>query len=119
MGVSLSKNKIGISLPHNHFFYTSQSFLYHLHIGAILYSFPASCYPTEPASAADWADMVDGLQKAALESRLGIPIIQMCDSVHGHGNVFGTTVFPHNIGLGATRQVLLYILQLMDARIII
>ncbi|KAK4582537.1 hypothetical protein RGQ29_025651 [Quercus rubra] len=82
----------------------SPSTIKDLSIGAILYSFPASCYPTEPASAADWADMVDGLQKAALESRLGIPIIQMCDSVHGHGNVFGTTVFPHNIGLGATRD---------------
>ncbi|KAL4606147.1 hypothetical protein ACB092_09G081400 [Castanea dentata] len=73
-------------------------------IGAILYSFPASCYPTEPASAINWADMVDSLQKAALESRLGIPIIQMCDSVHGHGNVFGATIFPHNVGLGATRD---------------
>ncbi|KAF3961348.1 hypothetical protein CMV_014026 [Castanea mollissima] len=82
----------------------SPSTIKDLSIGAILYSFPASCYPTEPASATDWADMVDSLQKAALESHLGFPIIQMCDSIHGHGNVFGATVFPHNIGLGATRQ---------------
>ncbi|XP_065628060.1 uncharacterized protein LOC112018089 isoform X1 [Quercus suber] len=82
----------------------SPSTIKDLSIGAILYSCPASCYPTEPASAINWADMVDSLQKAALEARLGIPIIQMCDSVHGHGNVFGATIFPHNVGLGATRD---------------
>ena len=37
-------------------------------------------------------------------TRLGIPIIYGIDAVHGHGNVFGATVFPHNIGLGATRD---------------
>ena len=51
-----------------------------------------------------WADMVDGYQRAALSSRLGIPILYGVDAVHGHGNVHGATVFPHNIGLGATRN---------------
>ena len=51
-----------------------------------------------------WADMVDGFQRAALASRLHIPIIYGVDSVHGHGNLYGATVFPHNIGLGATRD---------------
>ena len=37
-------------------------------------------------------------------SRLHIPIIYGVDSVHGHGNLYGATVFPHNIGLGATRD---------------
>lgn len=50
-----------------------------------------------------WADMVDGYQQPALSSRLGIPMIYGTDAVHGHNNVFGSTVFPHNIGLGATR----------------
>jgi beta-glucosidase len=53
---------------------------------------------------AGWADMVDGLQSAALETRLGIPLLYGVDSVHGHGNLLGATVFPHNIGLGATRD---------------
>ena len=53
---------------------------------------------------AGWADMVDGLQSAALETRLGIPLLYGVDSVHGHGNLLGATVFPHNIGLGATRN---------------
>ncbi len=51
-----------------------------------------------------WADMVDGYQEAALETRLGIPLLYGVDSVHGHGNLRGATVFPHNIGLGATRD---------------
>ncbi len=51
-----------------------------------------------------WADMVDTFQQAALDTRLGIPILYGVDSVHGHGNLNGATVFPHNIGLGATRD---------------
>src|SRR4051794_37182449 len=51
-----------------------------------------------------WADMVDRYQRAALSTRLGIPLIYGVDSVHGHGNLQGATVFPHNIGLGASRD---------------
>jgi beta-glucosidase len=51
-----------------------------------------------------WADMVDRYQEAALDTPLGIPLIYGVDSVHGHGNLQGATVFPHNIGLGATRD---------------
>lgn len=52
----------------------------------------------------NWADMVSGFQKAALETRLRIPLIYGVDAVHGHSNVVGATIFPHNIGLGATRD---------------
>jgi beta-glucosidase len=51
-----------------------------------------------------WADMVDRFQRAALATRLHIPLIYGIDSVHGDGNMYGATVFPHNIGLGATRD---------------
>jgi beta-glucosidase len=51
-----------------------------------------------------WADMVDRFQRAALATRLHIPILYGIDSVHGDGNMLGATVFPHNIGLGATRD---------------
>ncbi len=57
-----------------------------------------------PNNAEAWADMVDRFQRAALRTRLGIPIVYGVDSVHGHGNLLGATVFPHNIGLGATRD---------------
>ncbi|XP_073150568.1 uncharacterized protein [Henckelia pumila] len=60
--------------------------------------------PFDNAASADWADMIDGFQKAALESRLAIPIIYGTDAVHGNNNVYGATIFPHNIGLGATRD---------------
>jgi beta-glucosidase len=51
-----------------------------------------------------WANMVDRFQRAALRTRLGIPLLYGVDSVHGHGNLLGATVFPHNIGLGAARD---------------
>jgi beta-glucosidase len=57
-----------------------------------------------PNTAETWADMVDRFQRAALDTRLGIPLLYGVDSVHGHGNLLGATVFPHNIGLGATRD---------------
>ncbi|MBS3785058.1 MAG: glycoside hydrolase family 3 C-terminal domain-containing protein, partial [Anaerolineae bacterium] len=57
-------------------------------------------YP-ETNTAKAWADMVDGFQEYALASRLGIPLIYGVDAVHGHNNVYGAVIFPHNIGLGA------------------
>ena len=51
-----------------------------------------------------WADMVDAYQEKALATRLKIPLLYGIDSVHGHGNLVGATVFPHNIGMGATRN---------------
>ncbi|MDT0183872.1 glycoside hydrolase family 3 protein [Microbacterium sp. ARD31] len=57
-----------------------------------------------PNTPEQWADMVDRFQRAALDTRLGIPLIYGVDSVHGHANLMGATVFPHNIGLGATRD---------------
>jgi len=63
----------------------------------------AGSWPFEDAKSSDWADMIDGFQRSALASRLGIPIIYGTDAVHGNNNVYGATVFPHNIGLGATR----------------
>lgn len=51
-----------------------------------------------------WADMYDSFQNYALKTRLKIPIIYGIDAVHGNNNVYGATIFPHNIGLGATRN---------------
>ncbi|MBC6460474.1 glycoside hydrolase family 3 N-terminal domain-containing protein [Actinomadura sp. HBU206391] len=50
-----------------------------------------------------WAEMVNYVQKYAIEhSRLRIPIIYGVDAVHGHNNVSGATIFPHQIGLGSS-----------------
>lgn len=61
--------------------------------------------PAPRASAETWIDMVNDFQKGALSTRLAIPMIYGIDAVHGHSPVSGATVFPHNIGLGATRQI--------------
>ncbi|XP_072979628.1 uncharacterized protein [Typha angustifolia] len=60
--------------------------------------------PSPQASVEDWVNMVNGLQKGALSTRLGIPMIYGIDAVHGHNTVYKATVFPHNVGLGATRD---------------
>src|SRR4051812_49272335 len=70
-------------------------------LGSVLSGGGSVPTPNTPGA---WADMVDRYQQAALDTRLGIPLIYGVDSVHGHGNLQGATVFPHNIGLGATRD---------------
>ncbi|GJM96618.1 hypothetical protein PR202_ga13477 [Eleusine coracana subsp. coracana] len=60
--------------------------------------------PRKQASAAEWQDMINEFQKACLSTRLGIPMIYGIDAVHGHNNVYGATIFPHNVALGATRD---------------
>ncbi|HEX3145652.1 MAG TPA: glycoside hydrolase family 3 N-terminal domain-containing protein, partial [Pyrinomonadaceae bacterium] len=51
-----------------------------------------------------WTDLYDGFQRQALKTRLAIPILFGVDAVHGHNNVLNAVVFPHNIGLGCTRN---------------
>ena len=70
-------------------------------LGSVLSGGGSALTPNTPAS---WADMYDGFQNAALATPLGIPLIYGVDAVHGHNNVVGATIFPHNIGLGATRD---------------
>jgi beta-glucosidase len=57
-----------------------------------------------PNTAQSWADMYDNFQRIALSTPLGIPMIYGVDAVHGDNNVYGSTIFPHNIGLGASRD---------------
>lgn len=58
-------------------------------------------YPSGNNTVAGWTDMVHGYQDAALATRLAIPVLYGVDAVHGHANVAGAVVFPHNVGLGA------------------
>ncbi|KAG5629199.1 hypothetical protein H5410_000916 [Solanum commersonii] len=60
--------------------------------------------PKPNATAEDWVNMVNDFQKGSLSTRLGIPMIYGIDAVHGHNNVYKATIFPHNVGLGVTRQ---------------
>ncbi|HST85568.1 MAG TPA: glycoside hydrolase family 3 protein [Kineosporiaceae bacterium] len=72
-----------------------------LNLGSVLSGGGSVPTPNTPTG---WADMVDRYQSYALQTRLKIPMIYGVDAVHGHGNVYGATIFPHNVGLGATRD---------------
>lgn len=51
-----------------------------------------------------WAEMIHAFQDEALATRLGIPLIYGVDAVHGHGNLYGATIIPQEIGLGAAND---------------
>ncbi|MGD1992048.1 MAG: glycoside hydrolase family 3 protein [Anaerolineae bacterium] len=70
-------------------------------LGSMLSGGGGSPRPNNPAS---WAEMVNGYQEYALQTRLGIPLIYGVDAVHGHNNVYGAVIFPHNVGLGAANN---------------
>jgi len=73
-------------------------------LGSVLSGADSLPKPNEPAT---WVAMYDGYQSQALSTRLGIPILYGVDAVHGHGAVKGATIFPHNIGMGCTRDAAL------------
>lgn len=67
-------------------------------------SFPGE---NKHAKVEDWLALADGFYNASMNSengRVAIPIFWGTDAVHGHNNIIGATLFPHNIGLGATRN---------------
>lgn len=72
------------------------------HLGSLLSS--NSSDPDDGNSLKAWSDMYEKWQKRALRTRLGIPLLYGIDAVHGHNNVLGAVIFPHNIGLGCTRD---------------
>ncbi len=55
----------------------------------------------------DWAGLYESCQRQTSATRLGIPLLYGIDAVHGHNNVAGAVIFPHNIGLGCTRDPVL------------
>jgi len=69
-------------------------------IGSVLSGGNSSGY----YSLADWTGLAKRYEVEAVKTRLGIPLIFGVDSVHGFGHVNGATIFPQNIGLGATRD---------------
>jgi beta-glucosidase len=72
-----------------------------LALGSVLSGGGGNPTPNNPQT---WRSMVEAFQEEALDSRLGIPLLYGSDGVHGHNNVVGATIFPHNIGLGCTRD---------------
>lgn len=72
-----------------------------LRLGSVLSGGGSAPEPNTPEA---WADMVDAYQQVAIRTLLGIPVLYGVDAVHGHNTLEGATIFPHNIGLGATRD---------------
>jgi len=76
-------------------------------LGSILAGGNSGPYGNERATAADWHRLVDEFRAASRkprESGIAVPILFGVDAVHGHNNIPGATVFPHNIGLGAAHD---------------
>ena len=77
------------------------------YIGSVLNgggSWPAM---NKHAKVEDWVKLADAYYDASLstDAKIPVPVIWGTDAVHGHSNVYGATIFPHNIGLGAARDV--------------
>jgi len=60
--------------------------------------------PAEGNSLEAWTDLYDRVQEEAMKTRLAIPVLYGIDAVHGHSNVEGAVMFPHNIALGCSRD---------------
>jgi len=58
------------------------------------------------SSVADWVKLSDAFYRASMatDMKVKVPVIWGTDAVHGHNNVYGATLFPHNIGLGAAHD---------------
>lgn len=92
--------KVGQMTQVDRRFLSSESDVATYFLGSLL-SGGGSC--PSPNTPLEWAKMYNRYQKYAVEhTRLGIPILYGIDAVHGHNNVVGAVVFPHNIGMGAT-----------------
>ncbi|MFJ3308082.1 glycoside hydrolase family 3 protein [Streptomyces sp. NPDC086549] len=70
-------------------------------LGSLLSGGGSTPTPNTPEA---WAKMIDGFQLRAQATRFQIPLIYGVDAVHGHNNLAGATIMPHNIGIGATRD---------------
>ena len=76
-------------------------------LGGVLNGGGAFPFNKKRASAAEWVDLADQFYQASIDHEDDapkVPILWGTDAVHGNSNVFGATMFPHNIGLGATRN---------------
>ncbi|MEM2940272.1 MAG: glycoside hydrolase family 3 N-terminal domain-containing protein [Thermoproteota archaeon] len=92
--------KIGQMTLVDHEYLGSISDISTYNLGGLLSGGGSCPYPNTPSN---WARMYNEYQRQAVENtRLGIPLLYGIDAVHGHSNVYGAVVFPHNVGMGST-----------------
>ena len=83
--------------------FISPSDLKRFPIGGILNGGNTSPNGNQKASTDEWKGLAEDFYiESTRRGGANIPILWGTDAVHGHSNVFGATIFPHNIGLGAT-----------------
>jgi beta-glucosidase len=73
------------------------------HIGSVLNGGGAWPGGNKHAAQADWLALADRYWRESMDDQ-GIPVIWGIDAVHGNSNIYGATLFPHNIGLGAAQD---------------
>jgi beta-glucosidase len=96
------EEKIGQMTQPDQMFLASIDDIENYHLGSLL-----SGGDSDPKSGNDlnsWTDLCDGYQARALRTRHRVPLLYGVDALHGHNNVIGAVIFPHNIGLGCTRD---------------
>ena len=96
------EEKIGQMIQANSASLKDPSDVENLFLGSILSG--GSSDPKTGNSLEDWTGHYDSLQSRTQKTRLRIPILYGIDAVHGHSNVLNAVIFPHNIGLGCTRN---------------
>lgn len=96
--------KIGQMTQVDHSFLKDPKDITKYYIGSLLSGGDSKLDPVKPQG---WVNMYDSLQHYAMQTPLKIPLIYGIDAVHGNNNIYGATIFPHNIGLGATRDTAL------------
>ncbi len=77
------------------------------HLGSVLNGGNSAPGGDDFAPAPKWLELADGFYTASIDKTgngTAIPVIWGTDAVHGHSNIIGATLFPHNVGLGAMRD---------------
>lgn len=77
------------------------------HLGSVLNGGNSGPEGDDLASAEKWLALADAFYAASMDVAPGepaIPVVWGTDAVHGHSNIVGATIFPHNVGLGAARD---------------
>lgn len=95
--------KIGQMSQIRHFEENADNHITEKFIGSVIHTQG----PTPGKTAKSWQKRFIELQKKALSTRLGIPLLFGVDAIHGQNTFEGATIFPHNIGLGATNNEIL------------
>ena len=102
LGRMTLEEKVGQMIQANSASLKDPSDVEKLFLGSILSG--GSSDPKSGNGLVDWTDHYDSLQSRTQNTRLRIPILYGIDAVHGHSNVLNAVIFPHNIGLGCSRN---------------